>query len=50
MAQNFVNAVLHGDLLIAPGKEGIYSVELANAIIYSSLRQETLELPMDGAS
>ena len=50
MVQNFVNAVLDGEPLIAPGEEGINSVELANAMVYSSLLGETLELPLDGAA
>ena len=48
MVQNFVDAILDGKPLIAPGEEGIHSVELANAMIYSSLLGDTLELPMDG--
>jgi predicted dehydrogenase len=50
MVQNFVDAILDGAPLIAPGEEGINSVELANAMIYSSLIGDTLELPMDGAA
>lgn len=50
MVQNFVNAILDGEPLIAPGPEGIHSVELANAMVYSSLLEQTLELPMDGAA
>ncbi len=50
MTQNFVDAILGGKPLIAPGEEGIHSVELANAMIYSSLLGETTELPMDGAA
>jgi predicted dehydrogenase len=50
MVQNFVNAILDGEPLIAPGEEGIHSVELANAMIYSSLMGQTLEMPMDGAA
>ena len=30
LMQNFVNAILDGEPLIAPGAEGIHSVELAN--------------------
>jgi len=45
---NFVAAVLDKSPLIAPGSEGLYSVELANAIVHSSLTGETLDLPMDG--
>lgn len=50
MLQNFVNAILDGEPLIAPGEEGINSVELANVIVYSSLIADTVELPMDGAA
>jgi predicted dehydrogenase len=50
LMQNFVNAILKGEPLIAPGAEGIHSVELANAILFSSLRNETLALPMDSAA
>ncbi len=48
--QNFVDAILDGAPLIAPGAEGIHSVELANAILYSSLIDRTVELPLDGAA
>jgi predicted dehydrogenase len=50
MVQNFVNAILDGEPLIAPGEEGIHSVELANVVVYSSLLGQTVELPMDGAA
>ncbi len=50
MVQNFVNAILDGEPLIAPGEEGINSVELANVIVYSSLLGRTVRLPMDGAA
>jgi len=50
LMQNFVNAILEGERLIAPGAEGIHSVELANVILYSSLVGQTLELPMDSAA
>src|SRR5947207_15115813 len=49
MVQNFVNAILDGEPLIAPGEEGIQSVELANVMVYSSLLNDTVELPMDSA-
>jgi len=50
LMQNFVNAILDGEPLIAPGAEGIHSVELANVILYSSLIGQTIELPMDSAA
>ena len=49
MLQNFVNAILDGEPLIAPGAEGIHSVELANVMVYSSLLNQTIELPMESA-
>lgn len=50
LLQNFVNAILDGEPLIAPGPEGIHSVELANIILLSSLLGKTVELPMDSAA
>ena len=50
LMQNFVNAILDGEPLIAPGEDGIHSVELANVILYSSLINQTVELPMDSAA
>jgi predicted dehydrogenase len=50
MVQNFVNAILDGEPLIAPGEDGIHSVELANVMVYSSLLGQTVELPMNGAA
>jgi predicted dehydrogenase len=47
--QNFVDAVLDGAPLIAPAEEGIHSVELANAMLLSSFKNRTVELPMDAA-
>jgi predicted dehydrogenase len=50
LMQNFVNAILDGELLIAPGADGIHSVELANVMVYSSLLGETVAMPMNGAA
>lgn len=50
LMQNFVGAILDGTPLIAPGSEGLHSVELANAIVFSSLLGQTVELPLDGAA
>jgi len=46
--QNFTDAVLDGTPLIAPAKEGVNSVELANAILMSSLTGKSVDLPIDG--
>lgn len=50
LMQNFVDAILNGAPLIAPGEDGIHSVELANVMLYSSLLGQTVELPMDSAA
>ena len=50
LMQNFVDAILDGTPLIAPAEEGLHSVELANAILYSSLTGQTIELPLDAAA
>ena len=50
IVQNFVRAILDGEPLVAPAVEGIHSVELANAMIYSALQAETVSLPLDSAA
>ncbi len=45
--KNFVEAILNGTPLIASALEGIRSVELANAMIYSSVRNEDVQFPLD---
>jgi predicted dehydrogenase len=50
LTQNFVDAILDGVPLIAPGEEGIHSIELANVLLYSGLMNETIELPLDAAA
>lgn len=47
---NFADAILDGAPLIAPGAEGLGSVELANVLLYSSLIGQTVALPMDSAA
>lgn len=47
ITQNFVNAILHGEALLAPAHEGLASVELSNAMLYSGLTKRTVELPLD---
>ena len=48
--QNFVDAILDGTPLIAPGAEGMGSVELANVLLYSSLIDSPVRLPLNGAA
>lgn len=44
---NFVKAILDGAELIAPATEGIKSVELGNAMLFSSQNNCTVEMPLD---
>jgi len=44
---NFADAILHGTPLIAPGVEGIQSVELANAMIMSGIQKQAVNIPTD---
>lgn len=45
--QNFANAILKGEKLVAPAAEGTNSVELANAMLLSSHEGQTITLPMN---
>jgi predicted dehydrogenase len=47
---DFVNAVLDGTPLLADASEGLKSVELANAMVYSEWTQEAVTLPLDSAA
>ena len=47
--RNFADAILRGTPLIAPAAEGLYSVELANAILLSSWTDRAVDLPLDAA-
>lgn len=50
ITRNFVDAIIDGGELIAPAAEGINSLELANAMLYSSITGTTVELPLDGSA
>ena len=45
--QNLRDAILDGAPLGADGKQGLMSLELANAMIYSSHHQQEVELPLN---
>lgn len=47
ITQNFVNAILENEPLIAPGVDGIREVELSNAIHLSAWTGRTVTLPVD---
>jgi len=44
---NFLDAIQNGAQLVADGEEGRMSLELANALIYSSHTGEAVSLPLD---
>ncbi|MBN2311704.1 MAG: Gfo/Idh/MocA family oxidoreductase [Candidatus Hydrogenedentes bacterium] len=50
VTQNFVNAILKGEPLIAPAEEGIHSVEIANAMLFSAMLGQPVDIPLDGAA
>ncbi len=47
LIQNFVDTINGGAQLIADARDGIRSVELANAMLYSSLNEKSVTLPFD---
>ncbi len=48
--KNFVAAILDGEPLIAPAAEGLHSVELANAMLYSSHLGKPVPLPLNASA
>ncbi len=47
ITRNFAEAILDGAPLIAPAEEGLRSLELANAMIYSAAKDRPVTLPLD---
>lgn len=45
--RNWVNAILNGSKLLAPGEEGIKGLTLSNAMLLSAWTDNWVELPMD---
>lgn len=48
--QNFVEAILDGQPVIAPAAEGLHSLELANAMLHSTFTNAPVTLPLDAAA
>ncbi|NMB23942.1 MAG: Gfo/Idh/MocA family oxidoreductase [Firmicutes bacterium] len=46
ITQNFINVILGKEELIAPGTEGLKSVQLANAMLLSGLKGRRVDLPV----
>lgn len=47
ITQNFVNAILYGEPLLAPGEEGIRGLEISNAMHLSTWTDDWVKLPID---
>ena len=47
ITRNFVNAILHGEELIAPAREGIRGLELGNAMLMSGIKNTAINIPTD---
>lgn len=47
VTKSWVNAILHGTDLLAPGVEGIKGVELANAMLLSTWTDDWVNIPVD---
>jgi predicted RNA-binding protein Jag len=45
--QNWIDSIIKGTGLLAPGEEGIKAVELLNAMYLSAWLNKTIELPID---
>ncbi len=46
--QAFIDAILDGTPPLVRGDEGLHSIELANTMLFSSLEDRTVVLPLDG--
>ena len=46
--QNFTNAILFGEPLLAPGQDGLKSLSIANAAYLSDWTDDWVALPIDG--
>lgn len=49
LIENFVDAITKAEPLIAPASEGIHSLAIANAVLWSAWTRETVSLPLDSA-
>ena len=47
IVQNWVNAILHDEPLLAPGEEGIRGLMLSNAMLLSTWNDDWVDLPLD---
>ncbi len=45
--QNFANAILHGEPLLASGEEGIHELTISNAVYLSDWKEDWIEIPFE---
>jgi predicted dehydrogenase len=45
--KNFCRSILDGEMLIAPGEEGLWTVEFMNAVILSGRKNKAVDIPVD---
>jgi len=45
--RNFSRSILYGEELIAPGAEGLWTVEFINALILSGKKKKAVDIPVD---
>ncbi|HPU08503.1 MAG TPA: gfo/Idh/MocA family oxidoreductase, partial [Candidatus Atribacteria bacterium] len=45
--RNFCRAILYGEELIAPGEEGLWTVEFINALILSGKKDKPVDIPVN---
>jgi predicted dehydrogenase len=50
VTQNFVNAILKGDPLIATGADGLRQLELGNSILMAALTRKSVDLPLESGA
>jgi predicted dehydrogenase len=48
ITQNFIDAILRDEPLIAPGIDGCFGLEIGNAMLMSGLKRQAVDLPLDG--
>src|SRR5205823_10866692 len=48
--QNFVNAILKNEPLIAPGEEGVRGLEIGNAMLMAGVTRNAVTLPLDASA
>jgi predicted dehydrogenase len=48
MTQNFVNAIVKDEPLVAPGSDGVKGLEIGNAMLMAGITRKPVDLPIDG--